>query len=96
MCLDVIVSGYAQPDHEANKQIYGKAVTPSDILEGRVPPPSAFSFRGFSQLIDDLHVLEEVGMSEPPKFQRKRSQPRRRWHAYDTARGFHRFGSNKS
>ncbi|CAL8463487.1 g3021 [Coccomyxa elongata] len=88
--------GYAQPDHEANKQIYGKAVTPSDILEGRVPPPSAFSFRGFSQLVDDLHVLEHFGMSEPPMFQRKRSQPRWRWHAYDTVRGFHRFGSNKS
>ncbi len=93
----VLIAGYAQPDHAANKRIYGKAVTPTDILEGRVPPPSAFSFKGFGQLVDDLHVVEEYAAgSVPPKYQRKSSQPRKAWRAYETVRGFHRFGSNNS
>lgn len=97
MMLLYCVAGYAQPDHSANRRIYGKPVTPADILEGKVPPPSAFSFKGFNQLVGDLHALEDFGAaSEPPKLQRKVSQNRRVWRAYETPRGFHRFGSNNS
>lgn len=97
LAVVVLVAGYAQPDHGANKRIYGKEVSPTDILEGKVPPPSAFSFRGFGQLVDDLHVVEGFGADNtPPKFQRKSSQPRKAWRAYETVPGFHRFGSNNS
>ncbi|KAK9917885.1 hypothetical protein WJX75_009260 [Coccomyxa subellipsoidea] len=44
--------GYAQPDHGANKRIYGKEGFGAD--------------------------------STPPKFQRKSSQPRKAWRAYET------------
>jgi hypothetical protein len=88
-------------DHAANKRIYGKEVRPSDVLDGKVPPPSAFSFQGFSRLIDDLHQIEEFASdNKMPLLERSSLRSdfsnHRPHPAYSAPRGFHRYGSSGS
>lgn len=62
-------AGASQPDHVANRRIYGREVPPADILNGRVPPPPAPAFRAFRQLVNDLVALEALaadGSAPPP------------------------------
>jgi hypothetical protein len=69
----------------------------------QVPPPSAFAFRGFSQLIEDLHALEALcsdGSAPPALVPGKPARSNSRGHAqqqkpaYSLPRGFHRYGSS--
>ena len=48
------IVGVVHVDHVANERLYGKAVDPSDILEGKLPPPPSFK-----QLIDALNAIED-------------------------------------
>ncbi len=48
-------------DHVANERLYGKPVEPSDILDGRLPPPNSFK-----QLIDTLNACEDGKFERHP------------------------------
>jgi hypothetical protein len=95
-------AGCALAGHEANRRVYGKTVSPGDILGGRVPPPSAFAFKGFSQLVDDLHDVEAFSRGTEPPAEKppahdalsRESSTRRVFPAYTSPRGFYRFGSS--
>ena len=97
-------AGAARPDHAANKRIYGKdSIQPADILSGKTPPPSAFTFPGFSALIDDLHALEalrekaippEMLLRRPSRQDSSSRGPRQGFTG--GPRGFHRFGSGSN
>lgn len=47
-------AGIVHLDEAANERVYGKPVSPNDILEGRVKPPDSFR-----KLIDALISAEE-------------------------------------
>lgn len=82
-------------------RIYGKdGIQPADILSGKTPPPSAFTFPGFSALIDDLHALEALREKKIPPDMLLRRPSRQdsssrgpRQGFTGGPRGFHRFGS---
>lgn len=46
--------GIVHVDHAANEKLYGKLVSPAEILEGKLPPPLAFR-----NLIDVLNAAED-------------------------------------
>ena len=97
-------AGAARPDHAANMRIYSKdSIQPADILSGKTPPPSAFTFPGFSALINDLHALEALREKEiPPEMllrrpSRQDSSSRGPRQGFTGGpRGFHRFGSGSN
>lgn len=83
--------------------MYGSDVKPADILSCKVPPPSSYAFKGFAQLVKELHQVEDLAKTaEPPAsngaaLNRDTSASRRVvFPAYSAPRGFYRFGSGSN
>ncbi|KAK9814898.1 hypothetical protein WJX73_001626 [Symbiochloris irregularis] len=47
------------PDHDANEKLYGRPCTPTEIFEGKLPPPPQFE-----RIIAQLRALDAAAQSE--------------------------------
>ena len=56
------MTGVVHVDHAANEKLYGKLVSPAEILEGKLPPPLAFR-----------HLIDVLNATEEGKYEKKQS-----------------------